>query len=123
MISLLHQEQKYRKSGMIHGAGSFLWPWSNQSWKDHGKDITNSEDRGKAIEASGDSVRLTRVSGNSGKEVEAGGGYTSNRFQNKARSRVLIKHSDLFGKNRTMFSNMELNIIFHTKLKAIVFPS
>ena len=71
MISLLHQEQKYRKSGMIHGAGSFLWPWSNQSWKDHGKDITNSEDRGKAIEASGDSVRLTRVSGNSGKEVEA----------------------------------------------------
>ena len=56
---------------MIHSAGSFLWPWSNQSWKDHGKDITNSEDRGKAIEASGDSVRLTRVSGNSGKEVEA----------------------------------------------------
>ena len=25
---------------------------------------------------------------------------------------------DLFGKNRTVFSNMKLNIIFHTKLKA-----
>ena len=53
---------------MIHGAGSLLWPWSNQSWKDYGKDITTSEDRGKAIEVSRDSVRATKVSGNSGKK-------------------------------------------------------
>ena len=56
---------------MIHGAGSLLWPWSNQSWKDYGKDITTSEDRGKAIEASRDSVRATKVSGDSEKELEA----------------------------------------------------
>ena len=55
----------------------------------------------------------------------AGGGYTRNRFQNKGQKRSFNKAfrqyfegEDLFGKNRTMCSNMELNIIFHTKLKA-----
>ena len=55
----------------------------------------------------------------------AGGGYTSNRFQTKSRKHSFNKAfrqyfgvADLFGKNRIMFSNMELNIIFHTKLKA-----
>ena len=46
---------------MIHGAGSFLWPQSNQSQEVNRKDIATSEDSGKAIDASGDS----------GKEVEA----------------------------------------------------
>ena len=56
---------------MIHGAGSFLWPQSNQSQKVHRKDIATSKDSGKAIEASEDSKRPTKMSGDSGKEVEA----------------------------------------------------
>ena len=56
---------------MIHGAGSFLWPQSNQSQKVHGKDIATSEDSGKATEASGDGARATEVSGDSRKEVGA----------------------------------------------------
>ena len=55
----------------------------------------------------------------------AGGGYTSNRVQNKSRKQSFNKEfrqyfevEDLFGKNRTTFSNMERNIIFHIKLKA-----
>ena len=34
---------KYRKSGVIHGAGSFLWLWSSQSKKDQGKDSATSK--------------------------------------------------------------------------------
>ena len=32
--------------------------------------------------------------------------------------RQYFEVEDLFGENRTMFSNMELNIVIHTKLKA-----
>ena len=56
---------------MIHGAGSFLWPQSNQSQKVHRTDIATSKDSGKAIEASGDRLRATEVTGYSGKEVGA----------------------------------------------------
>ena len=86
--------------------------------------------RGKAIEASGDSARTAEVSGDSGKEVKAS--EDSNQevatkvtdSKTKARSRVLIKHSDRNLKKRiylaktTVFGNMGLNIVFHTKLKA-----
>ena len=34
---------KYRKSGMIHGAGSFLWLRSSQSKMDQRKDIATSK--------------------------------------------------------------------------------
>ena len=129
VISLLHQEQKYRKSGMMHGVGCFLWSRSNQSWKVHGKDMETSEDSGKATEASGDSARVTEVPGDSGKELGASGdsdqdvATKATDSKTKARSGVSIKHLDsnwsrgFIGKNRTMFSNVELNIIFHTKLK------
>ena len=85
---------------MIHGAGSFLWPRSNQSWKVHGKDIATSEDSGKAVEASGDSARATEVSEDSGEEVEASedsdleGATKVTDSRTKARSGVLIKHLD-----------------------------
>ena len=70
------------------------------------------------------------MSGDSGKEVKAS--EDSNQevatkvtdSKTKARSRVLIKHSDRNLKKRiylaktTVFGNMGLNIVFHTKLKA-----
>ena len=55
----------------------------------------------------------------------SGGSNKRNRFQNKGQKqsfnkafRQYFEVEDLFGKNITMFSNMELNIVFHTKLKA-----
>ena len=85
---------------MIHGTGSFLWPQSNQSYKDHGKDITTSGDSRKAVTVSGDNTRAAKVSGDSGKAVEASEDsdqqvatkVTVSKI--KARSRVLVKHSD-----------------------------
>ena len=54
---------------MIHSAGSFLWPWSNQSQKVNRKDIATSKDSGKAIEASGDSGKEVEASEDSNQEV------------------------------------------------------
>ena len=56
--------------------------------------------RGKAVEASGDSPRTTKVSGDSGKEVKASEDNNQEvatkvtDSKTKARSGVLIKHSD-----------------------------
>ena len=57
--------------------------------------------------------------------LRSGGGNRSNRCQNRGQNQSFNKAfgqqfeiEDLFGKNRTMFSNIELNIIFHTRLKA-----
>lgn len=83
---------------MIHGAGSSLWPQSNQSWKDHGKDTETSEDSGKAIEVLGDSEKATETPGDSVTEIETSEdsdqevatGVTDSKT--KARSGVLVKH-------------------------------
>lgn len=111
-----------RKNGMIPGAGNSLWPRSNRSWKDHGKDSEASGDSGKAIEALGDSGTEAETSGDSGTEIETSGDsdqevateITDSRT--KARNGVLIKHSvievdDLYGKTE-LFGNMELNFFF-----------
>ena len=70
------------------------------------------------------------MSGDSRKEVEASEDSDQEvatkvtNSKTKARSRVLIKHSDRNLKKRiylaktTVFGNMGLNIVFHTKLKA-----
>ncbi|MXQ87506.1 hypothetical protein E5288_WYG000073 [Bos mutus] len=89
-----------QKSGMMHGAGCFLWSRSNQSWKVHGKDMATSEDSGKAIKASGDSTRATEGSGDSGKELGASEdsdqdvATKATDSKTKARSGVSIKHLD-----------------------------
>ncbi|KAK2503638.1 hypothetical protein MC885_010578 [Smutsia gigantea] len=86
------------KNGMIHGAGSSLWPQNNQSWKDRGKDTEDSGDSGKAAEASGDSGMETEAPGDSEKEIEAS--EDSDQVvatkitdpKTEARSGVLVKH-------------------------------
>lgn len=95
---------------MIHGAGSSLWPQSNQSWKDRGKDTEASGDSGKAAEASGDSGMETEAPGDSEKEIEAS--EDSDQVvatkitdpKTEARNGVLVKHfvsnlEDLYGQN------------------------
>lgn len=83
---------------MIHDAGSSLWPQSNQSWKDHGKDMEASGDSGKAVEASGDSGTETEDSEDSGKAVEAREDSDQEVAtkvtdpKTKARSGVSVKH-------------------------------
>ena len=70
---------------MIHGAGSSLWPRSNQS-EVHGKKIATSEDSGKAVEASGEGHRAVtgqRERSRSFRGQRSGGSSKSNRFQNK----------------------------------------
>ena len=54
---------------MIHSAGSFLWPQSNQSQEVNRKDIATFEDSGKAIDASGDSGKEVEASEDSNQEV------------------------------------------------------
>ena len=77
-----------------------------------------------------DSARATEVSGDNEKEGEAAEDSdqemgTKVTFQNKGQEQSFNKAfgqqfevGDLFGKNRTMFSKVELNVTFHTKLKA-----
>lgn len=83
---------------MIRVDGSSLWPRSNQSWKDHGKDIEASGDSGKAVEASGDSEKETEASGDSGKEIETSEDNDQEvatkvtDSKTKARSGVSVKH-------------------------------
>ncbi|KAK2098541.1 hypothetical protein P7K49_023992, partial [Saguinus oedipus] len=60
-----------RRNGVIHDAGSSLWPQSNQSSKDHGKDMEASGVSGMGVEASGDNGTETEDSEDSGKAIEA----------------------------------------------------
>ena len=77
-IALLQQEQKYSERGTTHGAGSFRCPRSNQSCKDHGKDVAASKGSGRESEASG-----TRERSGSFQGQRSRGGNKNNRFQNK----------------------------------------
>lgn len=128
LMSLLRQSQKYRRNGMIHDAGSSLWPRSSPSWKDHGKDIEASGVSEKAAVVSEASEKAKEASGDSGEEIEASEEdqeveTKATDPKTKARSGVLVKplvsdRSRGFVWQKQDCGTMELSGIFHIKLKA-----
>ena len=59
------------------GAGNFLWPWNNQSWMQHWKDIDASWGKGGELK-----LQAQRTGNRSLRKQQLVGGNKSNRFQN-----------------------------------------